>query len=364
MKLSIEVTAESTNTEVDFAIETLKKFKNPEPMDEGPVSKHDEAILELRENDVDRFQAKFEEGEEDKCWNWEASTNNGYGRFTIYPGNGDKIHLRANRVAFFLANDRLPVGGLVCHSCDNPRCVNPKHLFEGTNKMNSDDKISKGRGNWARGEKAGGAKLTNQQVVEILQRLAAGETQSAIARDYGVWQTAISKISLGQRRKHSVPNGGVPFTPKVEQQVAPVAKTSAPKAVLPSPQVEAKPAPVAPMQPVYVQPTVVPAMPAVPQVAPPMFKSPTGRIEHAVTNLSAPVSPGQAPDMFSPSNMALLAERKVQAERTASAQQAHTAPPFSPVVAPEQQMSQPAPTPVFQIANPNQVVAFSPPTFR
>lgn len=160
------------------------------------------------------------------------------------------------------------------------------------------------------------------------------------------------------------PNMGVPFTPKVEQQVAPVAKTSAPKAVLPSPQVEAKPAPVAPMQPVYVQPTVVPAMPAVPQVAPPMFKSPTGRIEHAVTNLSAPVSPGQAPDMFSPSNMALLAERKVQAERTASAQQAHTAPPFSPVVAPEQQMSQPAPTPVFQIANPNQVVAFSPPTFR
>ena len=131
----------------------------------------------------------------------------------------------------------------------------------------------------------------------------------------------------------------MPFVPHVPQVMAPVA------------------------QPVST-PVSAPAMPAVPQVAPPMFKSPTGRIEHAVTNLSAPVAPGQAPDMFSPSNMALLAERKVQAERTASAQQAHTAPPFSPVVAPAQQMNQPAPTPVFQIANPNQVVAFSPPTFR
>lgn len=75
------------------------------------------------------------------CWLWTGSKNRqGYGE-TMFR----KRHLRANRVAYELANGPIPEGLMVLHSCDNPPCVNPDHLFLGTGTDNMQDCIRKGR---------------------------------------------------------------------------------------------------------------------------------------------------------------------------------------------------------------------------
>ena len=76
-----------------------------------------------------------------KCWDWTKRLNNeGYGGLRV----GPKMVL-AHRLCYFLAFGPIPDGLLVCHRCDNPKCINPHHLFAGTNRDNLWDSISKGR---------------------------------------------------------------------------------------------------------------------------------------------------------------------------------------------------------------------------
>ena len=80
------------------------------------------------------------------CWEWQASiTTSGYGRFAVYPKT-----LRAHKVAYFLCKGKILEDQFVCHTCDNPRCVNPDHLWIGTSKQNTKDMIFKGRLNRSR----------------------------------------------------------------------------------------------------------------------------------------------------------------------------------------------------------------------
>lgn len=80
------------------------------------------------------------------CWEWIGScSHNGYGR--MYLPETKKVE-QAHRVSWKIFKGAIPNGLLVLHKCDNPPCINPEHLFLGTYKDNSDDKIKKGRANW------------------------------------------------------------------------------------------------------------------------------------------------------------------------------------------------------------------------
>lgn len=110
-----------------------------------------------------------------KCWNWKASKDRkGYG--ICHSGTYDRAH----RVMWKVMLGDIPAGLCVLHKCDNPSCVNPDHLFLGTNIDNVKDRQSKGRTargerhrsvtrpeTVPRGEKSGMAKLTEKDVIEI-----------------------------------------------------------------------------------------------------------------------------------------------------------------------------------------------------
>lgn len=134
------------------------------------------------------------------CVRWDACKNKwGYGLF----GFRGRVHL-AHRASYIMFRGPIPEGLCVCHTCDNPWCVNADHLFVATHMENTQDKVMKGRqykGGWAqpRGSKHYKANLTEQQVVEIVHRLSSGERPSVIAREYGVSQPIISRI----KHKHS-----------------------------------------------------------------------------------------------------------------------------------------------------------------
>ena len=116
--------------------------------------------------DPDKFWQQFNGLSDSICWECkEKPTKAGYARVWIYP----KTYY-AHRVAWELYHkQRIPSGMLVCHKCDNPSCCNPKHLFLGTCKDNSEDCVNKGRhrNGIVRGEQHPLCKLTTEQVEEI-----------------------------------------------------------------------------------------------------------------------------------------------------------------------------------------------------
>lgn len=151
---------------------------------------------------VQRFMAKVAIGSDGTCWRWIGAISGGkYGMFGMPGGN-----IRAHRAAFMLFRGPIPEGMSVCHHCDNPWCVNPDHLFTGTQKDNVADCISKGRNSappvsdWrGRTKPHHWQRLTPAQALEILTRVRAGELQERIAADYGISSRTVSKIKLGQR---------------------------------------------------------------------------------------------------------------------------------------------------------------------
>lgn len=87
----------------------------------------------------------------------------------------------------------------VCHRCDNPRCVNPDHLFIGTYQENADDMVRKGRSSRACGASKGNAKLND----ELVRRIRAdSRTQGEIAADFGVHQSLISLVRARKKWRH------------------------------------------------------------------------------------------------------------------------------------------------------------------
>lgn len=157
---------------------------------------------------VARFQSYVDStAGADKCWVWMgAKDERGYGRFHI--GIGRSSTMLAHRIAHALACGELPEA--VCHSCDNPSCCNPVHLFSGTRAINNLDMMAKGR-HWSqknpelstRGESHGSAKLTEKAVKSIRTEYGQGGlSQRELAKRYGVSQRTICKVLTGKGWLH------------------------------------------------------------------------------------------------------------------------------------------------------------------
>lgn len=113
--------------------------------------------------DIARFWSKVVVRSPNECWPWrEKLDESGYGQFKM-----DGKPYISSRVAFTLAFGEPPEGSVVRHDCDNRACCNPKHLLTGTHADNVRDRVIRQRG--ARGEKAGRAKLTEADVLQIRQ---------------------------------------------------------------------------------------------------------------------------------------------------------------------------------------------------
>lgn len=147
-------------------------------------------MIDLTSQDKARFENSFTVTP--GCWPWNLSRSpKGYGQFHIksYP-------YRASRVSYLLYEGEIPDGLHVLHRCDNPCCVNPSHLFLGTNLENMKDRDGKGRHRVLRGSLQKSAKLTEQEVLSIL---SDKRTHLEVANDYGVSRSLIGAIKSGKR---------------------------------------------------------------------------------------------------------------------------------------------------------------------
>jgi hypothetical protein len=137
-----------------------------------------------------RFWAKVDRsGGPDACWIWTGYREDyGYGRFKVGGQN-----VKAHRFAFEL-NGGVIGEMYVLHRCDNPPCVNPAHLFLGTNADNAADRAAKGRDADRRGAENGRAKLNEGAVIEIRALRDRGVPLHDISAMYGVHRSVVGRI--------------------------------------------------------------------------------------------------------------------------------------------------------------------------
>ncbi len=147
---------------------------------------------------AERFWTNVRKG--DGCWLWQGAVDkDGYGLFN--GETGGSVYVRAHRFSYALHDGPIPSGHLICHSCDNPSCVRPDHLFAGTPSQNTQDMLAKGRQNMPFGAEHHHAKLTEAQVLLILDD---PRPHSSIALEYNVSTGTISDI----KRRRSWPHLG------------------------------------------------------------------------------------------------------------------------------------------------------------
>ncbi len=137
------------------------------------------------------------------CWMWMGGkSGNGYG-VSLDPFTGRSG--LAHRIAWKMAYGQIPEGLYVCHHCDVPACVNPKHLFLGTPADNSADSCAKGRHLVRSGENHYRARLTAEDVAEMRLIRRTGVTYKEIAGMFRVSWAAAYFACVGRSWKHVVP---------------------------------------------------------------------------------------------------------------------------------------------------------------
>jgi len=153
----------------------------------------------LNDKLIKRFFDKVDIPEENvfACWEWTAMLNKkGYGMIGI-----NQTPRLANRISYLIWNKKLP-DNFACHTCDNPSCVNPLHLFDGTNYENVRDMVDKGR--HLEGHLRPDASLTKEQIIEIRKKYSTERniTHNKIAELYSVKRKTITRVLNNQTYKN------------------------------------------------------------------------------------------------------------------------------------------------------------------
>lgn len=157
------------------------------------------------------FYARAAKGGDDECWPFlGARTTKGYGCYRF-----DGRQQMAHRVSYQLTRGAIPAGLLICHTCDNPPCVNPAHLFLGSYADNNRDASRKGRAAFGdrngtrthpevvkRGGANPNAKLDEDAVRWIRVMYSLGSTQREIAEQFGIAQTVAGDAVTGRQWGH------------------------------------------------------------------------------------------------------------------------------------------------------------------
>jgi len=147
---------------------------------------------------VAKFWDRVKRSDSNACWPWTGCVMPfGYGRYI--PIKRDRRIQTAHKFAIISSGVLVPNGMCVLHTCDNPPCCNPNHLYVGTYKQNAMDKVARGRQSRARGELCGMAKLSEDDVHFI--RLST-ERNARLASMFSVASGTISKIRKRQRWQH------------------------------------------------------------------------------------------------------------------------------------------------------------------
>ena len=161
--------------------------------------RHTPAELRPRASVQERFDRKVTKGASDECWLWTGSNKDGYGEFHVSVERG---RVPAHTFAVELATgEECPPNKEGCHKCDNPPCVNPSHVYYGTRKQNVADMYARER--VAVGSGRHNAVLTEDDVVAIRTRWAAGESGPSIRVDYGITSGHLSNIVNGKEWKRA-----------------------------------------------------------------------------------------------------------------------------------------------------------------
>ena len=180
------------------------------------MTRHADLIAKLQSTkDGRRIHERMSVDEQTGCWLWHgAKTKRGYG-VAGFNGRMRLVHREVWRISVA----EIQNGKFLCHTCDNPQCINPAHCYVGTHKDNMRDMVSRGRhwamqqperarrvfsengkrNTWMKGERNHKAKLTEQQAKEI-----KGDKRPTkiLMAEYGVGRTTIQGIRSGRRWKH------------------------------------------------------------------------------------------------------------------------------------------------------------------
>lgn len=155
-------------------------------------------IPQMTQKQTDRFWGYVDKSQ--TCWEWQGCLNRSRRNYGVCGLNGKSY--QAHRLAYYLHNGVDPADMLVCHACDNPKCVNPAHLFLGTPLTNMQDRDVKGRHNPARGERIAQSKVNEATVRTIRKRYENGEKQREIADSLGLNHSTIGYIVRRATWKH------------------------------------------------------------------------------------------------------------------------------------------------------------------
>ena len=200
--MSMPISSQAANAEGSETIESVKTSRVGHKCDRSaqPPKWGEDIVRSLRKRKaVEKvFNSYKVRVDESGCMIWAGGKSHGYGRMRVREVWGS-TPVYAHRVSYLLAKGPIAKGLNVCHTCDNPSCVNPGHLFLGTQKDNLDDMTKKNR--QASGEKNGMASITDDSVMKIRSLAATGTKQYTIADMFGISQAQVSRIIRGSRRK-------------------------------------------------------------------------------------------------------------------------------------------------------------------